>query len=124
MSMTPHAQQVVLQAYFTGASGLYLALHTGDPGDGGDNELTDANYVRRAVAFTSPDNTAGAYRVSNDAAINFPALAGSATITWMSIKDASTSGNTLATIPLLTAKSFSAGGVPSIAIGDAVVIGA
>jgi hypothetical protein len=72
----------------------FISLHTGDPGTTGANELlvgTDADYVRKAVAFAT--STAG--QSPNSDAQSFTAAAGATThnITHIGIWDAATAGN-------------------------------
>jgi len=67
---------------------LYVSLHVGDPGEGGDQETNEATYTSyarvelvRASAFTVTGNS-----VSPDAAITFPAgTGGSGTVTHFGI---------------------------------------
>ncbi len=67
---------------------IYVALHTGDPGEGGDQTTNEANYtgyarvavVRSAVGWTVTDN-----QVVNAGAVTFGACtAGSSTVTHFS----------------------------------------
>lgn len=68
---------------------LYLALHTGDPGEGGSQASSEANYTsysrvtvaRSGVGWTVSGNTA-----SNAALLQFPqCTGGSSTVTHVSI---------------------------------------
>lgn len=73
---------------------LYVALHTANPGAGGDqttSEATYTGYARVAVARTTGGWTASsAQSTSPVAAITFPAgTAGSGTVTYFSIGTAS-----------------------------------
>lgn len=72
---------------------LYVALHTGDPGEAGTqdtNECTYTGYARVAVARTSGGWTVTGNSVSPNAAITFGACtAGSETATHASIGVAS-----------------------------------
>lgn len=71
------------------ATTLTVALHTGDPGEGGDqttSEATYTSYARVTVARTSGGWTITGNSVSPVAAITFPqATGGSETITHFSI---------------------------------------
>lgn len=125
MGMTTYARELVLGDYFTGGSGLHIALHDGDPGvDGDANELTDANYARQAVTFSSIVSTGDQRSVSNTTLLAFPALAAAATVTHMTVKTAASAGDTLAVIPLLSSRSYGIGGIPNVQAGEAVIIGA
>jgi hypothetical protein len=58
---------------------LQVSLHTGDPGEGGDqttSEIAYTSYARVAVARTTGGWTVTANSVSPVAAINFPAGTG------------------------------------------------
>lgn len=73
---------------------LYVALHTGDPGETGDqttNECTYTSYARVAVSRDSGGWTVGTGTVSPAADIDFPAATGgSETATHVSIGTDST----------------------------------
>lgn len=72
---------------------LYLALHTGDPGEAGDqttSEATYTSYARIAVARTAGGWTVSANVTTNAALAQFPqCTGGSNTITHVSIGVAS-----------------------------------
>lgn len=71
------------------ATNLYVSLHTGDPGDTGDQTTSEAgytSYARVAVARTSGGWTVTGNSVSPAANIEFPAATGgSETITHFGI---------------------------------------
>src|SRR5690554_6163419 len=94
----------------------YVSLHTGDPSlDGSDNESTDTNYARQAVAFTASQDTAGdPWQAENDADLVFPGMASATTITHVAVFDATTGGNCLAVFELPLSRSVDAGGVFTI----------
>lgn len=76
---------------------LYLALHTADPGEGGDqstNEISYTGYSRVAVARTSGGWTVTNNSVSPVAAIEFGEMTGGAggTVTHASIGVSSSGG--------------------------------
>lgn len=61
------------------AGSLYVSLHTGDPGEAGDqttNECAYTSYARVAVARSGAGWTVTADSVSPAAAISFPAATG------------------------------------------------
>lgn len=68
---------------------LYVSLHTGDPGEAGDqttNECAYGSYARIAVARTSGGWTVTANSVSNAADIDFAAAtSGSETVTHFAV---------------------------------------
>jgi hypothetical protein len=71
------------------AGSFYIALHTSDPGEAGDqttNEATYTSYARVAVARTSGGWTRSSSTISNTALVQFPqATGGTNTITHFSI---------------------------------------
>lgn len=131
--LAPWAQEQLLTWLLTdGTLGTrptawYVALHTGDPGDGGDNELTDgadANYERKAVDFTVALE-GSQYEADNDADVAFdPAGSGASyTVTHVTVKDAATAGNTLLIIPLPVSIPIVEAGLVSIPISELLVEG-
>lgn len=105
------------------AGNLYVGLHTGDPGETGDQTTSEADYTgyaRVAVARSGAGWTVSGNNVSNTAAITFGACsAGSNTITHFSIgTDASGAGNLLASGALSASLAVSAGITPEFAIGE------
>lgn len=79
---------------------LYVSLHTGDPGDSGDqttNEAAYGSYARVAVARSGSGWTVSANSVSPAANVDFPAASsGTETITHAAIgTDASGTGKIL-----------------------------
>lgn len=73
----------------TGAGSLYVALHTADPGEAGDqttSEATYGSYARVAVARTAGGWTVTGNLVQNAAAVTFPiCTSGSNNVTHWSI---------------------------------------
>jgi hypothetical protein len=105
------------------AGSFYVSLHTGDPGEGGDQTTSEANYTdyaRVAVARSGAGWTVSGNNVSNAAAITFPvASAGSNTITHFGIgSDLSGAGNLFFKGALGASRVVSAGITPSFAIGE------
>lgn len=133
--LAPWAQQQILNWLFntetvgTRPTSWYVALHTGNPGSGGSNELdtgTDANYVRKAVTFDEAVLDGSAYEVESLGDVTFePAAGGSSyTVTHITIKDALTTGNTLAIHQLTVPIPVVAATVISIPLGVLIVEGA
>lgn len=105
------------------AGSFYISLHTGDPGEAGDqttSEATYTSYARVAVARSGAGWTISSANVSNAAAINFPAAtAGTNTITHFGIgSDSSGAGNLFFKGALSASLAVSAGITPSFAIGE------
>lgn len=102
----------------TQATGIVAALHADNPGtEGADNEVTlaqDADYVRKAVTFSSPAETpsTGKVKITSDWASWTPAAASPGyTVTWTTYRDATT-GSCLAIAQRLK-EMVMAAGVPS-----------
>lgn len=72
---------------------LYVALHTGDPGEGGSqttSECAFGSYARQAVARSGAGWTVSGNTATNAATISFPeCTSGSETVTHVSIGTAS-----------------------------------
>ena len=109
------------------AGSLYLALHTGDPGEAGDqttNECAYTSYDRVAVARSGAGWTVAGNSVSNAALAQFPECTGSSeTITYVSIGTSAypTAGVILYSGALTASRSVSSGIQPQFAIGALIV---
>lgn len=105
------------------AGSLYISLHTGDPGEAGDqttSEATYTSYARVAVARSGSGWTVSGNNASNTAAVTFPACTGgSNTITHFGVGTASSGAGVLLFKGALSANlSVSSGITPSFAIGE------
>lgn len=105
------------------AGSFYISLHTGDPGEAGDqttSEATYTSYARVAVARSGAGWTISGNNVSNAAAITFPtATGGTNTITHFGIGSASSAaGNLFFKGALGASLAVSNGITPEFAIGD------
>lgn len=105
------------------AGNLYIALHTADPGEAGDqttNEVAYTSYARVAVARSSGGFTVATNTVTNAAAITFPqCTGGAATATHFSIgTSASGAGKILYSGALTASLAISNGITPEFAAGD------
>jgi hypothetical protein len=105
------------------ATNLYVSLHTGDPGEAGNqstSEATYGSYARVAVARTSGGWTVASGAVTNAAAIVFPeCTSGSNTITHFGVGTASSGAGYLLYSGALTASlAVSTGIEPQFAAGD------
>lgn len=108
------------------AGSLYLALHTGDPGEAGNattNECAYTSYARVAVARTVGGWTVSGNQASNAALAQFPeCTGGSETITHVSITTSSSGASKILYSGALTAsRSVSSGIQPQFAIGAVIV---
>lgn len=104
---------------------LYVSLHTGDPGETGDqttNETTYTSYARVAVARSGSGFTVTNNSVSPAANIDFPACTGgTATITHFGIGTASSStGKLLYKGSVSPSISVSTGVTPRLTTSTAV----
>lgn len=95
---------------------LYIALHTADPGEAGDqttSEVAYTSYARVAVARTSGGWTVTANSVSPVANIDFPTgTGGSGTVTHFSVGTASSGAGKLL---------YSGTVTPNIATGNGII---
>lgn len=105
------------------ATDLYISLHTGDPGEAGNqstSEATYTSYARVAVVRTSSGFTVSGNTASNTAAITFPtATGGSSTVSHFGIGLASSgTGTLLFSGELDSSLSISNGITPSFQTGE------
>lgn len=101
---------------------LYLALHTADPGEAGNqtsSEATYTSYARVAVARSGSGFTVTGNTAVNAALAQFPQCTGSSnTITYVSIGTASSgTGQIIASGALSSSLSVSTGIQPQFAAG-------
>ena len=105
------------------AGSFYISLHTGDPGETGDqttSETAYTNYARIAVARSGAGWTISGANCSNAAVVTFAACGVTgATLTHFGIGSASSGAGNLFFKGALTASLIvSAGITPSFAIGE------
>ncbi len=139
MSMSNEAEQALLDLLFlntdwanigdagglqnsAAAGSFYIALHTADPGEAGDqttNEASYTGYARVAVARTGGGWSRSGSTMSNAALVQFAeCTAGSATVTYFSIGVASSGASQIVLSGALSAsRAISAGIQPQFAIG-------
>ena len=101
---------------YTAPTTVYVALYTSDPTDADTGtEVSGTSYARQAVTFGAPSNGV----TTNSAAVEFPQAGGSwGTVSYIGLRDASTSGNLLYHTALDAAKTISTGDVFRIATGS------
>lgn len=107
------------------AGSLYMALHSADPGEAGDqttNEVAYTSYARAAIARSGSGFTVSGSSVSTAANTDFPAATGgSASATHWSIGVASAgAGKILYKGALSATISISTGVTPRVNAGQAV----
>lgn len=105
------------------AGSLYISLHTGDPGEAGDqttSEATYTDYARVAVARSGSGFTVASDTVSNAAAVAFPPCTGGTnTISHFGIGTASSGAGVLLLKGSLSANLAVSNGItPQFAIGQ------
>lgn len=116
----------IFNAAFTSPAAIFLALATGDPGDGATgaamSEVPNAgSYARTAISF----GLAAARAVTQDALLTFPTATGGGwgTVSHWAIVDNGThgAGNVLCYGAFAASKTVNAGDTPSVASGQIVV---
>lgn len=105
------------------AGSLYVALHTADPGEGGNQQTNEAaygSYARVAVARSGAGWTVTGNAVTNAALVQFPqCTSGSETETYFSIGTASSgAGKILYRGALSASLAVSSGIQPQFAAGE------
>ena len=109
-----------------GNTNLYVALHTADPGEAGNqttSEATYTSYARVTVARTSGGFTVSGNQASNTALIQFPQCTGGTnTITHVSVGTATSGAGQILYSGTLTASlSVSSGIQPQFSVGALVI---
>ena len=107
------------------AGSLYVSLHTGDPGEAGDQTTSEAaytSYARVAVARSGAGWTVTANSVSPAAAIEFPAATGGTeTATYFGVGTAASgAGKLLYRGTISPTISISTGVTPSLSTDTAI----
>ena len=140
MSMSNAAEQALLDLLFLNtdwanigdagglqnsatAGSFYIALHTADPGEAGDQTTSEASYTgyaRVAVARSAGGWTRVSSTVENTATVQFgECTAGSATVTYFSIGTSSGgAGQIVLSGALAASRSISAGITPLFNAGE------
>ena len=111
------------------AGSLFVALHTADPGEGGDqttSETVYTNYARVAVARSGAGWTVSGTaptQAANAAAVTFPTCgATGATLTYFSVGLITSGASVIVASGILTAQLIVSNGItPSFAIGALTV---
>lgn len=119
------AANVAVNATSSPLTNLYVALHTADPGEGGDqttSEVAYTSYARVAVARTSGGWTVSANSVSPAATISFPQCTGStATATHFSVGSATSGAGKLYYSGAISPNiSISSGVTPQLSTSTAI----
>lgn len=108
------------------AGSLYIALHTGDPGEAGTattNECTYGSYARVAVARSVVGWTVSGNTSVNAAQISFPeCTSGSETVTYVSITTASSGASKILYSGALTASRAISSGITPLFAASALTV--
>ena len=112
---------------WSGATNLYISLHTADPGEAGTQTTSEANYTsyaRVAVARSAVGFTVTANQAVNAALVQFPqCTAGSSVATYVGVgTSASGAGQLLYSGALSSSLSITTGIQPQISAGALVVV--
>lgn len=104
---------------------LYVSLHTGDPGEAGDQTTSESaytSYARVAVARTSGGWTVSTNQATNVAAVTFPqCTGGSETLTYFAIGTAASgAGKILYSGALTSSLAVSTNVIPEFAASGIV----
>jgi hypothetical protein len=107
---------VLRNTSYTSPTTVYVALYTSDPTDADTGtEVSGGSYARTAVTFGAPSNGVS----TNSASVTFPtATASWGTVSYIGIRDASTSGNLLFHTALDEAKTVGTGDIFTISTGN------
>ena len=98
----------------TAEAAVWVQLHLGDPGSAGTANPA-ANTSRQQATFGS---AATGRAISNTAVIEWASVSNTETYTWISLWDASTTGNFLGRDDLSSSAAVTAGDTFRIPIGD------
>lgn len=93
---------------------VYVQLHLGDPGAAGTSNPA-ANTTRQQATFGA---AASSRAISNTVAVEWTSVPNTETYSWISLWDASTSGNFLGRDDLSSSAAVTAGDTFRIPIGD------
>jgi hypothetical protein len=107
---------VLRNTSYTSPTLVYVALYTSDPTDADTGtEVSGGSYARTAVTFGAPSNGV----TTNSASVTFPtATASWGTVSYIGLRDASTSGNLLFHTALDEAKTVGTGDIFTISTGN------
>lgn len=96
----------------------YVSLWDGDPNAGGTDVTTTLDATgRKAVTF----GAVASRQMANNAVVDFGLADAAADVSYFSIHDASTAGNSLISFPLTTPRTFAIGDPVNFASGDLII---
>ena len=108
------------RATYTSPTGIYVSLHTADPGETGTSEVSGNAYARVAAGVGSGNWNRTASVASNANALTFTAPTPSTwgTVTHFGLWDAVSGGNFLGGGALTVSRATAVGVALSFAVGD------
>lgn len=117
MGLSNSGRNVGLDAI--GDVGLYVSLHTGDPGTDGSNEVSGGSpaYARKQVTWA--DASSGSMALSSSVTFDVP---GSTTVKYYGVWSAATSGTFYGGGALSADESFGAQGTYELGTGTTISI--
>jgi hypothetical protein len=122
MSISNYAEAAILDAIFNNTalqkSARYVQLHTADPGEDCTTAVA-TETSRKSVTGAASSNPGGVFTSVND--LIWTSVAGTETYAYVSIWDASTSGNALWSGALTTPRAVTAGDTFTIPTGSLTV---
>lgn len=110
---------VILGSTYTAPTGIFVSLHSADPGNTGANELTGNGYAR-ITARADFGTVAASKTIDNDTAITFAAASGGdwSAATHFGLWDAVSGGNFLFGAALTASKTVQDGDDAEFAAGE------
>jgi hypothetical protein len=119
VSLSDYLENAILNhirggAAFSQPSGIYVKLHTGDPGENGTANAA-GETTRQQATFGS---AASGGAISNTVAVSWTNVSTAETYSHVSLWDASTGGNCLGAGALAAAKTVAVGDNFTLPIGD------
>lgn len=125
MTLSTHTREGLVDAFvaktgFSGASTLYMSLHTSSPGGSGSNELSGNGYGRRAITFgvSSSQSSTKWGGVSTNSQVFTSTGSSWSSATYFGLWSAVSGGNFISYALLDATETVSAGGVLTFATGE------
>ena len=110
---------VLRNTAYSQPAGLYMSLHTANPGDTGTaSEVTGGSYARQPIAFNA--SVPGSGQALSNGAVSFTSMPAT-TVTYFGIFDAVSGGNPLFDGPLSSAQTTTAGATLAFAAGQVII---
>ena len=110
------AEHMTGKTTWTKPTNTYVKLHTGDPGEAGTSNAASED-TRKVASW----GTASGGAIATNADLEWTSVAGTETYSHVSIWDAATSGNCIASGAMSASKAVTAGDTFTIPSGDLTV---